>query len=99
MEAMEEGGTLTVQLYEQTDQIELRIIDEGAGMTRETIEHLFEPFFTHAKPGKGTGIGLAITHRIIVEHGGTIEARSDGPGKGSTFYIHLPRKGAASRAA
>lgn len=99
MEAMDEGGTLTVELYEQTDQIELRIIDEGAGMTPETIEHLFEPFFTHAKPGKGTGIGLAITHRIIVEHGGTIEARSEGPGRGSSFHIHLPRKGVQSQAA
>lgn len=99
MEAMDEGGTLTVELYEQTDQIELRIIDEGTGMSLETLEHLFEPFFTHAKAGKGTGIGLAITHRIIVEHGGTIEPRSDGPGKGSTFHIRLPRKSAASKAA
>ena len=99
MEAMDEGGTLTIELFEQTDQIELRISDEGAGMTPETLEHLFEPFFTHAKPGKGTGIGLAITHRIIVEHGGTIEPRSEGLGKGSTFHIHLPRKSASSRAA
>lgn len=99
MEAMDEGGTLTIELFEQTDQIELRISDEGTGMTPETLEHLFEPFFTHAKAGKGTGIGLAITHRIIVEHGGTIEPRSAGLGQGSTFHIHLPRKSASSRAA
>ena len=99
LEAMEEGGELTVKLREETDQIEIQIIDQGSGMTEEIREHLFEPFFTHAKPGKGTGIGLAITHRIIVDHGGTIEPKSDGPGQGSTFHIHLPRKAVAQKAA
>ncbi|MBD3672932.1 MAG: HAMP domain-containing histidine kinase [Planctomycetaceae bacterium] len=99
LEAMDEGGELVVELREETDQVEIKIIDHGSGMTEEVLEHLFEPFFTHAKPGKGTGIGLAITHRIIVDHGGTIEPKSDGPGQGSTFHIHLPRKNAARQAA
>lgn len=99
MEAMEERGTLTVELQESTDQVELRIRDEGFGMTRDVLEHLFEPFYTHNKPGKGTGIGLAITHRIIAEHGGTIEAKSAGPGEGSTFHVHLLRKAKARQAA
>lgn len=99
LEAMDEGGELVVKLREETDQIEIQIIDQGAGMTEEILEHLFEPFFTHAKPGKGTGIGLAITHRIIVDHGGTIEPKSAGPGQGSTFHIHLPKKKAVPKAA
>jgi len=99
LEAMEEGGELTVELTEQTDQVEIQIRDQGAGMTEEVREHLFEPFFTHAKAGKGTGIGLAITHRIIVDHGGTIEPQSDGPGKGSTFLIHLPKQRSTREAA
>jgi two-component system, NtrC family, sensor kinase len=99
LEAMDERGTLTVELHESTDQVELRIRDEGFGMTPDVLEHLFEPFYTHNKPGKGTGIGLAITHRIIAEHGGTIQARSDGHGHGSTFHIHLLRKAKARQAA
>jgi len=92
LEAMQEGGELTVELREETDQIEIIIADQGSGMTDDVLEHLFEPFFTHAKPGEGTGIGLAITHRIVADHGGTIEPTSAGLGQGSTFRIHLPKK-------
>jgi signal transduction histidine kinase len=69
------------------------------GMTEETITHLFEPFFTKRKDGKGTGLGLSISHRIVADHGGTIEATSAGPGKGSTFRVRLPRRAIAKKAA
>ena len=59
-------------------------------MTAETLENIFEPFFTRSRTGKGTGLGLSISHRIISQHGGEIEAVSDGPSRGSTFTVRLP---------
>lgn len=99
LEAMPDGGTLTVALIETTDQVELRVADEGIGMTPEVLEHLFEPFFTRNKPGRGTGLGMALSHQIVSNHGGTLEPRSDGPGRGSVFILHLPRRALLSRAA
>ena len=57
-------------------------------MTDEVLKHLFEPFFTRRRDGQGTGLGLSITYRIVADHGGTIEAASDGPGKGSRMRRH-----------
>ena len=99
LEAMEDGGTLRLGVEEQTDAVVLTFTDDGCGMDQETIDHLFEPFFTRRKHGKGTGLGLSITHRIVADHGGTIEATSDGPGTGSTFRVRLPRRSVAVQAA
>ena len=68
----------------------LTFTDDGCGMTEEVQEHLFEPFFTRRKTGQGTGLGLSIVHRIVTDHGGRIQAASDGPGSGSTFRVTLP---------
>jgi len=92
LESLEAAGTLTITLADHTDHIDIDFADDGCGMEPEVIENLFEPFFTKRKSGKGTGLGLSISHRIIEDHGGTIEATSDGPGLGSTFRIRLPRK-------
>ena len=89
-------GTLRVEIFEQVDWVEIHFVDDGAGMTQETIDHLFEPFYTTKPTGEGTGLGLSISDRIVGDHGGTIEARSDGPGTGSTFSVRLPRKQADS---
>lgn len=99
MEAMDDSGTLAIGLTEQTDAVVITFRDDGAGMTPEVIDHLFEPFFTRRKGGRGTGLGLSISHRIVTDHGGTIEATSDGPGTGTTFCIRLPRRSAAKLAA
>lgn len=99
LEAMDPGGVLKIRITEQTDQVILSFQDQGCGMTPEVIDNLFEPFFTQRKDGKGTGLGLSISHRIISEHGGTIEALSEGAGKGSTFHIHLPRQAASGEMA
>jgi signal transduction histidine kinase len=64
--------------------------DTGCGMNNETLENIFEPFFTRSRTGKGTGLGLSICHRIINQHQGEIEAHSDGPDQGSTFVVRLP---------
>jgi two-component system NtrC family sensor kinase len=68
-------------------------------MTPHVLENLFEPFFTEKKNGRGTGLGLSISHRIVTDHGGRIEALSDGPGRGSLFRVHLPRQAVHKRAA
>ena len=91
LEAMNPGGTLRIGIVEQAGQVVLNFSDDGCGMTPEVVENLFEPFFTQRKDGKGTGLGLSISHRIISDHGGTIDAASDGPGRGSTFRVILPR--------
>jgi hypothetical protein len=85
LEAMESGGTWTIGITEHAGQVVLTFRDDGCGMSQDVIENLFEPFFTQRKDGKGTGLGLSISHRIISAHGGTIDATSDGPGKGSCF--------------
>ncbi len=87
---MDEGGRLTITPGKHGGMAELVFRDTGCGMSPEVLENLFEPFFTRNRTGKGTGLGLSISHRIITQHGGEIEAASDGLGKGSTFVVRLP---------
>jgi signal transduction histidine kinase len=90
LESMDENGRLTIRLAQRDGLAELRFIDTGCGMTQEVLENIFEPFFTRSRSGKGTGLGLTISHLIISQHGGEIEAASPGPGHGSTFIVRLP---------
>lgn len=90
LESMEQGGRLTIELRLKDGMAELLFTDTGCGMTREVLDNIFEPFFTRSRSGKGTGLGLTITHRIVSQHGGDIEALSAGEGKGSTFRVRLP---------
>ena len=90
LESMEEGGTLSITHAQHDGQIQLIFADTGCGMTPEILENIFEPFYTRSRTGKGTGLGLSISHRIISQHGGDIEATSDGPNRGSTFTVRLP---------
>ncbi|NJL23000.1 MAG: GAF domain-containing sensor histidine kinase [Leptolyngbyaceae cyanobacterium SM1_3_5] len=69
--------------------IQIRIADNGLGITEEIRSHLFDPFFTTKPVGKGTGLGLAISYQIIERHGGTITCNSQW-GKGTEFCIELP---------
>lgn len=99
LESLSGTGRLEIAITEQADEVLLTFSDNGCGMTPHVLENLFEPFFTAKASGKGTGLGLAITHRIVTDHGGRIEASSEGPGQGSTFRVHLPRQAAMSAAA
>ena len=90
-EAMRDGGRLTLSATRLTDAIdgravELRIADTGQGIAAEHLPKIFDPFFS-TKEG-GTGLGLALTQQIVVEHGGTIEVRSE-RGRGTTFVVRL----------
>ena len=90
LDAMDEGGTLTVSLAQVGEAAELRFTDSGCGMSADVLENIFEPFFTKNRTGNGTGLGLSISHQIIAQHGGTITAASGGSGTGSTFTVRLP---------
>jgi two-component system, NtrC family, sensor histidine kinase PilS len=87
LQAMPQGGTLSVELKRQaTGRLSIIFKDTGRGMTPEQVEHLFEPF---SSTTGGTGLGLSIVYQIIREHGGTINVRSR-EGQGTTIKIELP---------
>jgi signal transduction histidine kinase len=67
----------------------IRIKDNGKGIEKEDLDAIFDPFFTTKAPGKGTGLGLFVSHSIVDAHGGKTWINST-PGKGSTVYIQLP---------
>ena len=90
LDSMEEGGRLAIGLSSTAGNAELTFADTGCGMTPEVLQNIFEPFYTRSRTGKGTGLGLFISHQIIDQHGGTIEAASPGPGFGSTFTVRVP---------
>ncbi len=69
--------------------LELTVRDTGHGMESQVLERIFEPYYTTKKQGKGTGLGLAVIHGIVKNHGGDISVESQ-PGKGSRFTIYIP---------
>lgn len=89
IQAMPGGGMLTVKtsLMDTDASVAISIEDSGIGMSEDTVDEIFKPFFT--KKSKGTGLGLAITKSIIDQHRGTISATSQ-EGRGTTFTITLP---------
>jgi PAS domain S-box-containing protein len=88
VDAMPQGGTITVSTRTKGDRIELQIADTGVGMPEEVIRRCFEPFFT-TKGERGCGLGLSMVYGIIERHGGTVSIKS-APGSGTTFTIDLP---------
>jgi signal transduction histidine kinase len=89
LEAMPEGGLISVSSRKIKSGIEIRIRDEGTGIPAEDLEHIFEPFYTTRK--RGSGLGLSISFKIVEAHSGDIFAMSR-PGQGTTFIIRLPDK-------
>ncbi len=84
------NGKVSITIEQRSDQIQFSIEDNGAGMSEEVLQHLFEPFYTRRRDGRGTGLGLPITSRIIADHGGRIAVKSLGIGVGSRFVISIP---------
>jgi nitrogen fixation/metabolism regulation signal transduction histidine kinase len=88
MDAMPDGGALTISARPAGGQIELRVADTGKGLTPEECERLFTPYYTTKQ--FGTGLGLAIVQSVVADHAGAISVEST-PGGGTTFTITLPR--------
>jgi two-component system, cell cycle sensor histidine kinase and response regulator CckA len=103
-DAMPEGGRLTIRTSNVTlDEqpcltcgetfsglhVAVSVSDNGQGMDEQTIEHIFEPFYTTKELGRGTGLGLSTVHGIVTSHGGHITCAS-APGQGTTFTLFFP---------
>ncbi len=90
IEAMEDGGTLSVQLSwdENSQRTKIAISDTGVGIKKEDLVHIFDPYFTTRQ--SGTGLGLAIVHKIVESHRGEVRVESES-GKGTTVTIFLPQ--------
>jgi PAS domain S-box-containing protein len=96
------GGRVGVLLRRDGALVEIRVTDSGRGIAPEFLPYIFEPFrqadARFDRGHGGLGLGLAITKQLVDLHGGTIDAASDGPGRGASFTIRLPQASAAVRA-
>lgn len=98
-DAMQDGGSIDIRVAEQTvsghaslksgDYLKVSVIDNGAGMSAETLKKAIEPFFSTKPVGKGTGLGLSMVHGLVVQLGGALELSSV-VGKGTTAALLLP---------
>jgi signal transduction histidine kinase/CheY-like chemotaxis protein len=88
VDAMPEGGTLTLSARQQDEKVVVTVRDTGIGMNSEVRSRVFDPFFT-TKGVEGMGLGLSVSYGIIRRHGGTIKVMSE-VGRGSTFEVILP---------
>jgi two-component system NtrC family sensor kinase len=95
VEAMQNGGTLRVDIRGAADTVRVSISDTGPGIPPEAMEHIFEPFFSTKDRQEGVGLGLAVVHGIVQRHGGRIEVESELQ-RGTTFHMTLPRRPSGS---
>ena len=90
----ERGGRIWLTAERQDDGVVVRVKDTGVGVPPDTLPRLFEMFYqvdrSLERAQSGLGVGLALVRRLVEDHGGRVEARSEGVGKGSEFIVHLP---------
>jgi len=96
VDAMPQGGALTVRVASASGRVRLQVIDTGIGIAPEHLERIYDPFFTTKPRGQGTGLGLSVSYGIIKEHSGTLTAEST-PGEGARFIVSLPISEGRSR--
>jgi two-component system NtrC family sensor kinase len=96
VEAMGEGGTLSVVLVGDAEGVRIGVADTGPGIPPGVLPLIFEPFFSTKDSESGVGLGLAVVYGIVHRHGGTIEVESE-VGTGTTFHLRLPRIPPAAR--
>ncbi len=89
VQAMPNGGRITLGSRQTDHRILLSVTDEGCGIPQEDLDRIFDPFFTSR--AEGTGLGLSIAYQIVDRHGGQISAQNN-PGGGATFTLSLPIK-------
>ncbi len=89
IDAMPNGGTLTLRAIHKGSRVLVQVKDTGVGIAPENMTKIFDPFFTTKDVGKGTGLGLAVCYGILSDHGGRLDVRSS-VGVGTTFTITLP---------
>jgi len=89
IQAMPEGGELTIRTSADNSQVKIGVQDTGVGISPENMRKLFTPFFTTKREVKGVGLGLAVSYGIIQRHQGRIEVQSK-EGEGATFTVYLP---------
>ena len=102
----EPGAPIALELGQHGEEAWLRVRDSGAGIEPELLDRVFDPFVQGERPldraGSGLGIGLAVAHALVERHGGRLEARSEGRGRGAEFLLSLPlapRRAASARPA
>ena len=89
MDAMPQGGTLTLRTGRHDGAVRIQVSDTGQGLTEEECSRLFTPYYT--TKNHGTGLGLAIAQSVVSDHHGRIAVASE-PGRGTTFTIDLPER-------
>ncbi len=89
IQAMPEGGLLTLELSTSRSEVQIAMSDTGMGIAEENLDKIFDPFYTTSPVGMGTGLGLSICYSIIQQHYGAIEVESV-QGRGSVFTVRLP---------
>jgi signal transduction histidine kinase len=98
LQAMPDGGTLSVRARTENESLKVIVNDTGIGIPKENLDSVFDPFFTTKELGKGTGLGLSVSYGIIQKHKGSITVDSE-VGKGTSFTIMLPCAGNAKASA
>lgn len=96
VQAMPDGGTLSVRTRSDEGDAVLEVRDTGVGMDEPTREQIFVPFYTTKEVNVGTGLGLAVVHGIVTAHGGSIRVESQ-PGRGTLFEVQIPRCGCSDQ--